>query len=104
MFYAKRNSLSKYYMLYGGIVGQINLFGKNIYSYNFECKWDPELLKKINIDLTYALVDARTKYFISLKNFVTADVEVQLKRYGYVLDQELSNLENDVLVYKRIQT
>jgi hypothetical protein len=100
LFYAKRNSLSKYYLSHGGFYRLVDAKGKIIYSFDFRADRDPELAKKESEDFYQALHDRRTKYFIFMQDFVPQDIFQKLSEYR--LDKELSQKEYGILVYKRI--
>lgn len=102
--YSGRSSLTKYYLTVRGGRTEVWFLGKLIYGHDFGIQRDTALVKKVDEDFYRNLSDPRTKYWaVNLKdNYAPEDIKARLREYGYVLDQELSDVRDAILVFKRI--
>jgi len=101
--YSGRSSLTKYYLPVRGGRSEVWFLGRLVYAHDFNIKRDPELVQKVDEDFYRNLSDPRTRYWaVNLKdNYSPLDTNYRLQKYGYVLDNELSDVPDNILVFRR---
>lgn len=101
--YSGRSSLTKYYLTVRGGRSEIWFLGRRVFYHDFGIERDPRLVRLVDEDFYRNLSDPRTKYWaVNLKdNYSPADLKARLQRYGYELDRELSDLTDDIIVFRR---
>lgn len=103
VFYAGRLPAGGNYLTVRGGIGEISLFGRQLFAGALLFQRDPAMVRAIDEDFYRALADDRTKYYVVYlpDYYAPPDAAARLQEYGYRLDRSLTDAANGVIVYRR---